>query len=73
MSADSGVRHALLDGRHSGFCQDYQIFCTLFSMLRDLPIGHAVIPISRGILCRKFINHHCTGPGPSKIRNRPRP
>ena len=55
---DSGVRHPLLDGRHSAFCQDYQILCTLFPMLPDLPTGHAVMPISRGILCWKLINRH---------------
>ena len=47
--AASGVRHPLLEGRHSAFRQDYQILCTLFAMLPDLPMGYAVIPTSRGI------------------------
>jgi hypothetical protein len=47
---NSGVRHPLLDRRHSAFRQDYQMLCTSFPMLRDLPIGHAVIPTSLG--CR---------------------
>ena len=47
---DSGARHPLFDGRHTAFCQDYQIFCTPCSMLPDLPISLAVIPAPRGIL-----------------------
>ena len=48
-ASDSGLRHPLLDGRHSAFCQDHQIPCTHFPMFKDLHIGHAVIPSSRGI------------------------
>jgi hypothetical protein len=40
---DSGVRHPLIDGRHSAFCQDDQILCTRFPMLQDLPIGHRTV------------------------------